>query len=35
MFDLATGKVRRGSALTPVTAYEAKVEGEKVVVRPA
>jgi nitrite reductase/ring-hydroxylating ferredoxin subunit len=35
MFDLATGKVRRGPALNPVTAYEARIEGEQVVARPA
>ena len=34
MFDLATGTVRRGPAMKPVAAYEAKVEGDHVVARP-
>jgi nitrite reductase/ring-hydroxylating ferredoxin subunit len=34
MFDLATGAVRRGPAMKPVAAYEAKVEGDRVVARP-
>ena len=35
MFDLATGKVRRGPASKPVAAYEAKVEGDQLLARPA
>ena len=35
MFDLATGAVRRGPALTPVTPYVAKVEGGRIMARPA
>jgi nitrite reductase/ring-hydroxylating ferredoxin subunit len=34
MFDLATGTVRRGPAMKPVAAYEAKVDGDRVVARP-
>lgn len=35
MFDLATGAVRRGPAMGPVAAFEAKVEGDRVLARPA
>lgn len=35
MFDLATGAVRRGPAMNPVAAYEAKVEGDRILARRA
>jgi 3-phenylpropionate/trans-cinnamate dioxygenase ferredoxin subunit len=34
MFDLATGRVRRGPAMQPVATYEARIDGEHVVARP-
>jgi len=33
-FDLATGEVKRGPAQTPELAYEVKVEGSAILVRP-
>jgi nitrite reductase/ring-hydroxylating ferredoxin subunit len=34
MFDLATGAVRRGPAMHPVAAYETRVVGDDVQIRP-
>ena len=34
MFDLATGAVRRGPAMHAIAAYDVRVEGEDVQVRP-
>ena len=34
MFDMSSGVVRRGPAMHPVAAYDAKIEGDTVVVRP-
>jgi len=34
MFDLATGTVRRGPAMHPVAAYETRVVGDDVQIRP-
>ena len=34
MFDLATGAVRRGPAMHPVVAYDARIEGDAVQIRP-
>lgn len=34
MFDLATGAVRRGPAMHPAAAYETRVVGEDVQIRP-
>ena len=33
-FDLATGQVKRGPAQSPEKAYEVKVEGSSILVRP-
>jgi nitrite reductase/ring-hydroxylating ferredoxin subunit len=33
-FDLATGEVKRGPALTPELAYEVRVEGSTILLRP-
>ena len=33
-FDLATGQVKRGPAQAPEKAYEVKVEGSSILVRP-
>jgi nitrite reductase/ring-hydroxylating ferredoxin subunit len=34
MFDLATGAVRRGPAMHPVAAYQTRVVGDDVEIRP-